>query len=225
MSNQIKRYCVYVIIAIFFCFFCIPISYARIEFNWRECASAPGCTSTLTLQVTAPTLKTYIIESAGYFLNSHSSYQAFLNRIEMSETNGIDAGEFEDTIYSAIENMEKAKAAYANLKTVSEKTPYNQEMIDHLMIFDYDGFRVKYGLVEPIFEKVKTFLGKGDITGLDEAALANMDTILSKLYEIKSSVDKGLVPEIALLWRANQAYAEAQLFGQYVSEVFRDILF
>ncbi|MDQ1351928.1 MAG: hypothetical protein QG657_2234, partial [Acidobacteriota bacterium] len=32
-------------------------------------------------------------------------------------------------------------------------------------------------------------------------------------------------PEITLLWRTNQAFAEAQLFGQYMSEIFRDILF
>ncbi len=204
------------------------IAFAYVWGNWRECASAPGCSCTLTLQLTQDTgspLKTYVVESAGYFLKSHAAYQEFLNRVEMSESNGIDSEEFKNTLYNAIDNMEKAKAVYTNLKTASEKIPYHQEMIDQLIKFDYDGFRIKYGLIEPIFEKVKTLLGKGDIAGFDEAVLANMDTILSKLYEIKSSVDKGLVPETALLWRGNQAYAEAQLFGQYVSEVFRDILF
>jgi len=51
------------------------------------------------------------------------------------------------------------------------------------------------------------------------------ETILSKLFEVKGAVDKDLAPEIALLWRTTQAYFEAQLFGQYMSEVFSDILF
>lgn len=215
------------IIVLLISFFCSPVSYARIEANWRECASAPGCTCVslaATFSATA-TLKMFIVESAGYFLNSHSAYQAFLNRVEMTDLKGADYNEMRDILYSAIDNMEKAKAAYTNLKTASEKIPYNQEMIDQLMKFDYDGFRVKYGLMESIFEKLKVLLGKGDIAGFDGAVLANMDTILSKLYEVKAAVDEDQLPEIAHLWRANQAYVEAQLFAQYMSEVFRDILF
>ena len=228
MNKQIKRYFVTVIMVLFIYCICSPFSYAYVAANWRECLVAPGCSCTLTLQVTPstiPTLKTYIMESTGYFLTSHSDYQDFLNRVEMSDIKGVDYKELRELIYSAIDNMEKAREAYVNLKTASEKIPYNQEMIDRLMIFDYDGFRVKNGLLEPIFSKIKNLLGQGDVVGLDDAVLANMDTILNKLYEVKAAVDKNLVPEIALLWRATQAYFEAQLFGQYMSEVFRDILF
>jgi len=228
MNKQIKRFFVTVIIV--FVMYCIynPIAYALVWGNWRECASAPGCSCTLTLDIKksmSPSLKPYILESAGYFLKSHAAYQEFLNLVEMSESNSIDAEEFKNKLYNAVDNMEKAKIAYSNLKTASEKIPYNQEMIDQLMKFDYDGFRIKYGLNEPVFEKLKAFLGKGDIAGFDDAVIANMDAILIKLCEIKSAVDKGLTPEISNLWRISQAYAEAQLFGQYMSEVFSDILF
>jgi hypothetical protein len=228
MNKQIKRYCVTICVGLFIYSICSPISYARIEFNWRECASAPGCSSTLTLLCTdnmVPTMKSYTIESAGYFMKSHAAYQEFLNLVEMSESNSIDSEEFKNNLYNAINNMEKSKAAYTNLKIASEKIPYHQEMINQLIKFDYDGFREKYGLNEPIFEKLRTFLGKGDIAGFDAAVIANMDAILINLYEIKGAVDKGLTPEISNLWRISQAYAEAQLFGQYMSEVFSDILF
>jgi hypothetical protein len=143
----------------------------------------------------------------------------------MSEASGIDSADLKNSLYNAIDNMEKAKMAYSNLKLASEKTPYNLEMIDHLIKFDYDGFRVKYGLNEVIFEKLSTFLAKGDIAGFDGAVIENMDTILIMLYQVKSPVEKGLAPEICILWRTNQAYSEAQLFGQYMSEVFKAILF
>lgn len=228
MNKQIKRCSVTICVVLFIYCICNPSSYARIEFNWRECASAPGCSSTLTLLGTEnmiPTMKLYTIESAGYFMKSHAAYQEFLNLVEMSESNSIGAEEFKNNLYNAIDNMEKAKAAYTNLKTASEKIPYHQEMIDQLMKFDYDRFRIKYGLNEPVFEKLKAFLGNGDIAGFDEAVIANLDAILSKLYEIKVAVENCLAPEIAILWRTSQTYVEAQLFAQYMSEVFNEILF
>ncbi|MCX6582817.1 MAG: hypothetical protein NT166_21790 [Candidatus Aminicenantes bacterium] len=228
MNKQIKRYCVTGIIVIFICYFFAQVSFASVWGNWRECVSASGCSCTLTLDIKksmSPSLKPYILESAGYFLKSHDAFLEFLYSVEMSESNGIDSVEFKNTLYRAVDNMEKAKIAYSNLKTASEKIPYNREMIDQLMKFDYDGFRIKNGLNEPIFEKLRTFLGRGDIAGFDDAIIANMDAILIKLYEIKSVVDKGLAPEIMIVWRIYQSYSEAQLFGQYMSEVFRDILF
>ena len=228
MNNKVKNLILKCFVVLFIGCFCTQVSFAIIWGNWRECASAPGCSCTLTLQVTqetTPTLKTYVVESAGYFLKSHDAYLEFLYCVEMSESKGIESADFKNALYNAIDNMEKAKIAYSNLKTASEKIPYNREMIDQLMKFDYDGFRIKNGLNEPIFEKLRTFLGRGDIAGIDDAVIANMDSILSRLYELNVSVDKGMVPEVALIWRTNQAYTEAQLFGQYMSEVFRDILF
>jgi hypothetical protein len=191
--------------------------YSYLTYNWRECLNAPGC----TCQAVTPALKPYIVESAGNFLNSHSAFQAFLNRVELAEINGINTNELKDILNSAIANMEKAKEAYETFKIASVKTSYNQEMIDKLMKFDYDGYRIQYGLVEPIFERVKLLLVNGDITGLDNTVLSNMDTILKQLYTAKSIVDKDLIPDVSILWRINQSYLEAQLFGQYISEILK----
>lgn len=224
MNKQIKRFCITVImVLIFYCFF-NPIAYALVWQNWRECANVPGCGSS-TVQTEYFLLKTYVEESAGYFLNSHSNFQALLNRMELADIKSIDYAELKEILYSTIENMEKAKAAYMNLKAASEKLPYNEVMIANLVKFDYDGFRVQFELIEPIFARVKSLLEKGDIFELDMAVLNNMDVILSKLYKMKVVLDKDQLPEIALLWRTNQAYAEVHLFGQYVSEVFKNILF
>jgi hypothetical protein len=169
----------------------------------------------------APTLKTYIVESAGFFLKSHASYQDFLNLVEMTDLNGADYIEMRSFLYNAVDYMEKAYAIYSNLKIASEKIPYDQVMIDRLLKFDYDGFQAKFGLLAPVFEKVKSLLAKGDIAGFDDEVLNNMDTILNQLYEVRDLVDKEQSPDISLLWRLTQSYFETQLFGQYASEVFK----
>jgi len=221
MNKKVKTLMLRCFVVLFITCFCTQLSLARIWQNWRDCINSNDCTEDSSTSL----LGTYILESAGYFLKSNAAYQEFLYCVEMSESKGIESADFKNALYNAIDNMKKSNAAYSNLKTASEKIPYNQEMIDQLMKFDYDGFRIKNGLNEPIFEKLRAFLSKGDIAGFDAAVIANMDAILSRLYELKVSVDKGMVPEIALIWRTSQAYTEAQLFGQYMSEVFSDILF
>jgi hypothetical protein len=197
--------------------------YSALVANWRECLVAPGCTCTLTLQVSQETqaLKTYIQESAGYFLTSHSDYQDLQVLVELTDINGVDSLEMKTIVDSAIANMEKARAAYANLKSTAVNIPNDPVIIAKLAKFDYDGFQAKYGLLLPVFEKVKALLVKGDTAGLDNTVLANMDVILKQLYEVKAFVDNAQSPDIAILWRLNQSYLEAQLFGQYVSEIIK----
>jgi len=199
-------------------------SYPLLVHNWRECASAPGCTCTLTLDIKksmAPTLKTYIVESAGFFLKSHASYQDFLNLVEMTDLNGADYSKMRSYLYNAVDYMENAYTIYTNLKLASEKIPYDPVMLDRLLKFDYAGFQAKSGLLAPVFEKVKSLLAKGDIAGFDDEVLNNMDTILNQLYEVRDLVDKEQSPDIALLWQLTQSYFETQLFGQYASAVFK----
>jgi len=224
MNKQIKKYFVTVIMVLFIFCICSPFSYALVAANWRECLNGPGCTCTLTLDITKstiPTLKSHIILSAGYSFDSYANYQAFLSRVEMADINGVDYKELRAILYSAIDHMEKARAEYENVKLVAAKTAYNQEMIDKLMKFDYEGFRIQYGLNEPIFERVKSLLVNGDIPGLDDSVIANMDAVLKQLYTARALVDKDSVPDVSILWRINQSYFEAQLFGQYLSEILK----
>ena len=199
------------------------LAYPDLVANWRECLAAPGCSCKLTLQVMqdTPALKTYIVESAWYFLTSHGDYQDFQALVEMTDINGVDSQGMKTILDSAIDNMEKARAVYANLKVAAADIPNDRAMIDRLRVFDYDGFQAKFGLLGPVYEKVKALLVKGDTAGLDDAVLANMDAILKQLYEVKTIVDGDRSPDIAILWRLNQTYFEAQLFGQYMSEIIK----
>ena len=169
-------------------------------------------------------IKSYIIEGAGYFLNSYSDSLLFLNKIEMSETNGVDYNEIRGILYSAIENMENAKDAYSNLKQAADNTPYNQAMIDQLLSFDYTGFQSEKGMNESIFKTVESYLSKGDVRGFFTLLLSNSEQILTRLYTIKESVDTDTFPGLSNLWRVNQVFSETLFFGQYGSEVFFEII-
>jgi hypothetical protein len=166
------------------------------------------------------TIREYTIEGAAYFLQSHSDFLLFLKKIELSELNGLEYPELQDIINSTIENIEKAKDAYINLISVAKATPYNGEVIEKLLLFDYTGFQREKGLNNVIFSKVAEFLSKGDVTGLYIQLKLDIESILEQLSNIQTSVDNEKFPEISNLWLINQKCSELILFGQYSSEVF-----
>lgn len=190
--------------------------YSRIIFNRGDSVFAGTAEN-------AAAVCSHIVTGAGYFLASGSEFQALLNRIELAETNGCDYKEWAQICTAAAANMEKAAAQYLVLKQRILTTPYNKEMINRLSTFDYDLFETGNRLNPDIFADVRTYLANGDVRGIFERMLSSTAKILAALARVKTAVDAGIIPELTVLWRLNQEYTEAMLFGQYAAEVFYQI--
>lgn len=165
-------------------------------------------------------LNTCIIEGGGYFLKAGSEINTLLSRVEFSELSGLDFKRLQKTLDAAIDNMEKARKNYYQLKNLAAVTPYNQDVISRLIEFNFDGFQRENGLIPAVFEKVKGVLIAGDLRGIYNEFHINTGQILDLLHAIKDDVDAGIFPRIPALWQINQRYSELKLFGQYVSMVF-----
>jgi hypothetical protein len=228
MIKQNKQLVLTIIIGIFILSFA-NISYSRLAHNWSDCAYEGECdggeSTSLIGTPMSVSMHTYIVEGAGYFLESYSGMQAFLNRVEVSELKGINYNEIREILYKVIINMERARVEYFILKIKADHTPYKWDVIKKLLEFDFDGFQEKNGLLPSIFEKVEGFLRSGDVRGIYSDMLAGTEEILFQLYEIKESVDADQFPDISALWRINQDYSERVLFGQFSAQIFHEILF
>jgi hypothetical protein len=222
MVKKIKKFIMKVFLGVLMLILINTFVYSYIVGNWADCGFGGGGGESKSLE--SFNIRIYIIEGAGYFLNSHSGIQTFLNRVELSELNGIDFNEMREILYKAIEDMEKAKDSYYSLIKEAYRTQYNPVMINFLLKFDYDIFREEKGLNLTIFENVKNYLSRGDIRGVFSTFLSNSENILELLYNIKELMDADKLPDISILWRLNQDYIEAHLFGQYTSEIFHEIL-
>jgi hypothetical protein len=170
------------------------------------------------------TLRGYLIEGAGYFLDSYSDMLAFLKKVEVSELQGVDFGQLRDLVNNAVTHMENANTAYVNLKGLADSTPYNPDMIWELTHFNYNNFQRDNNLNKPIFKSLQDYLWWGDVRGAYNQMLADTVTIANVLYKIKAAVDAGNLPDASFMWEANQAYSESLLFGQYMAAVFSAIL-
>ncbi len=165
-------------------------------------------------------IEVYVIETAGYFLKSHSDALLLLHKIELSDLYGADYFELHQIISSAVVNMENAKEKYTELAQIADNTPYAPTVINKLLSFKYSSYQVDKGSDNLKFNKVETYLSAGDIRGLYNKMISDTMDILDQLIFIKSSIDAGTIPETSYLWQLNQSYYKTLLFGQQSAEVF-----
>ncbi|MCU0287017.1 MAG: hypothetical protein MUF15_11540 [Acidobacteria bacterium] len=73
------------------------------------CSTGPGLTyqsTDLAYTSTVQNLGQLIAEGAGYFASSQSDYLDFINKIEMSDLQGVDYKELRDSLLLSIENID-----------------------------------------------------------------------------------------------------------------------
>jgi hypothetical protein len=170
-----------------------------------------------------PEIEGYVMEGAGYFLKSQSETLLLLNKIELSDLNGVDYAELQQLVESALANMVNAKAKYSALTQIADTTAYEQSVIDLLKTFDYYSFQQTYGLNSVIFNQTAAYLETGDVRGLYDKILSDTQTIIDRLSFVKSVIDAETLPDTSYLWRLNQSFSDTLFVGQYAAEVFYDI--
>jgi len=223
MIKQKKQSGLKIFLGVFILFMFTILSHSRMFVNHADGTyDDPGeQSSSSTARVKATSrMAANIVMGGSHFLNSHSYTLLLLSKIEMSDLNGVDYNDLRATLNNAIKHMEGAKEAYTTLYQTAMVTPYNQNVINRLLSFDYVGFQEKRGLNSIIFKDVVEYLSNGDVTGLLGEVLSSTGTILEMLYQVKNTIDMNQIPENSTLWRINQKYFEVLLFGQYAAEMF-----
>jgi hypothetical protein len=168
-------------------------------------------------------VESYVIQGAGFFLESYSHVLAYMREVELNQANP-DFEKLSLSLDNALASMNNANATYAALKQLADNTPYNQQVIDALKAFDYDGFESQHGLSAGMFKRVKKFLEKGDIRGTYGVLRDDTGRIIEYIEQLKTQVDDMKTPSVSITWKLNQAITDTLLFGQYVSQIFADIL-
>ncbi|NIM13690.1 MAG: hypothetical protein GTO45_16575 [Candidatus Aminicenantes bacterium] len=168
-------------------------------------------------------IETLVIKGAVYFLDANSNIMAFLNRVEKSEIEKMDFQEAQKILECAARNMHLAASTYTELIRLAEQTPYNEKVIERLMVFDYPGFMAKHELNSIIFNETEGYLITGDITGVYKNISARFKTILDKITYIRGEINTGKFPPISQCWELSETCYQTLIFGQYLSMVFYNL--
>lgn len=161
-----------------------------------------------------------IVMAAHHYLKANSDVQAFLSVVETQDFASIDFLELQKWVDRAIINLEIATTTYQNLLSQALATPYNDVVIERLAQFNYEAFKLKYGLMGDIFGKVEGYLRKGDINGVFTETHGHCLELLKMLTAIQGELQQYRLPEVSLCWQINEKLAASSLFGSYVARVF-----
>ena len=172
----------------------------------------------------SPSLGQLSIEAAGFFLESNSYYQSFLNKIELSEIYGVNDVELIELITRAYENLVIAHSIYYRVWQMSKNLERNMVVLDKLNKFDYRLFQKEKRLIPLIFIEVTKYLKKGNMPGAFEKIYNDTGEIIKMMVSLKSLMEANSVDiSISLCWEVNQRLLVSELFGQYISQVFSEI--
>jgi hypothetical protein len=165
-------------------------------------------------------LDNYIIEGAGYFLESYSNTLLFMKKIELSDVEGFNRDELNVVLEKAIYNIKLASSVYLQIIKETESLPYDVAVLISLKKFDYAAFRSEIFADKEIFNEAREYMHKGDIRGVYKKMLANTEQIAGILTRMKDKVNGGVLAIIADTYMVNQTFSRSLLFGQYVAQVF-----
>lgn len=169
------------------------------------------------------TIESYVVEAGGYYLSANSSFQELMELVELQDVRGVDFAQLQEVNIDASLNIQKAISTYERILELAEVTPYNGIVIDKLRGFDYEKFMDENGLNQVVFARVRDFLQKGDITGIFRKVHSDLKDISAMLEEISAYISSDKMPNISGIWKLNEKFAEASLFGSYVARVFSEV--
>jgi hypothetical protein len=208
-----------------FLFFSAAPVHARLFSNNSDSVftGGDGTSSNEGVNLACLSIEELIIKGAEYFFRAQAYINLLSENTEISDLYGADFNTLWRTVNSALDNMSMARYYYQELQFKANNTPYNQVIINKLLVFDYDSFQKQNSLIKDVFSEVKGYLEKGDVRGIYSRTSDYFDIITNTLETIKGELYAGKVPGNAHMWNLNQVCVKAHMFGQYIARIFDEI--
>lgn len=164
-----------------------------------------------------------IVEGASNFLQSYSQIFLLLNESELSSNNGFDFLKAKTAVDLALTKIIESKKYYSSALQCDENEVNNLPIIEKLKIFDYDRLIASRQLNPCVMEKITYFLLKGDLAGMYDKIIKDLENMTACLLPIKESIENNIIPDIENLRSLYQKYSDFMLLGYYSSLIFYEI--
>jgi hypothetical protein len=164
-----------------------------------------------------------IIEGASNFLQSYSNILMLLNESELSSTSGFDFTIARSAVDTAAIKLKNSREKYSQALLLMKQAEYSSFFIQGLKDFHYDKFVEERHLNPCTMQHVSTYLSKGDVIGVYEKAIKDLDVLHAKLAIIRAFIHSNEVPGLEDLQTLYQHYSDFMAFGYYCSLVFYEV--
>jgi hypothetical protein len=166
------------------------------------------------------TMEELTIEGTADFLQSNADVFMLLSEVEVGYSGNFQFIRGIQLTEAAISKLERSRQKYLELIGKAESSAYVPEMIKVLKKFNYRELVESNKLNRQIMATVEDYLTKGEVVGLYRRHIESIDTILEKLYSVRTQLREGNIPVIKIFWSLLHEYSDALLVGNYATMVF-----
>lgn len=169
-------------------------------------------------------IRLHQIKGSGNFFKSHAIFLLFLEKIECAEIETLDYRELKNLLIDTITYLESARNHYYALQQIADVTPYNLDFLAKLMSYDFYRNRQTIQESHSQIEEIKSYLMDGNLRGINYQFIFYLDGLLLMLYDIQTSVENDMFPEIPNLLQIQSSYCQIQLWGQFAAKIFMQVV-
>jgi hypothetical protein len=169
-------------------------------------------------------IETHMIDGASLYFKAIAKSTLFLNEYEVSSTQNFNLSTSKGYVDNAVTYFESAIEQYSKARQIGQNVGYISNKIELFQSFDYDSFIIARGLNREIAERVKNYLNSGDIIGIYNENITNIEGILEILYKIRNDLKENNKPGIETAWQLFQKMSKASLFGNYATVIGTTVL-
>jgi hypothetical protein len=164
-----------------------------------------------------------IINAASSFLHSYSNVLLLLQESELNTAIGFNFSRTKPAVETALNNLKYSRKEYARVLEIMKTACIDSSAVERLKDFDYGRFTSARRLNPCIMNIVSGFLSKGDLVGLFEKVVKDLDDTIINLSTIRNCLQQDIIPDLEDLRRLYQQYSDFMTFGYYCSLVFSEI--
>ena len=164
-------------------------------------------------------IEEYVVAGAKSFIESNKNTLALINEFEVNPSQATDISAAFTFTENALRQLQDSRSHYSKAKELAEQAGYNMTMITKFKAFDYDGYIDKYGLNKEIAKIAESYLKAGNLLGIYQKNINNLDAIIITLTSIRDTLKSGEPPKIRILWDCIHQYASAFLLGNYATRL------
>jgi hypothetical protein len=164
-----------------------------------------------------------ITNGAANFLQSYANILILLNESELSEQVGFNFTTARTAVNKALKSLISSREQYMQTFLEMRQVNFESSAIQKLKEFDYNNLVENRQLNPCVMNRVSWFLGKGDLVGLFEKVVKDLDDTIINLSVVRSCLQQDIIPDLEDLRRLYQQYSDFMTFGYYCSLVFSEI--
>ncbi len=165
-----------------------------------------------------------VVVGASNFLSSHATFSLFLAEYEKSSNQPADLEKMHSHLAETIALLEISKDFYIRAREIGARIGYIEKKTGWFRAYNYENIIVNHSLKPEIALQVKSFLATGDILGVYQKNISNIDNLIERLTKIQLGIAKKVKPKVEIIWKIMEEYSDTLKFGTYSTIMGKTVL-